>query len=70
MQMKEAVLSLQNKTNPLEREQSCLWVFEAIREKFSRSMSRNAVAIHFLNCLNKSVGVGLQTVHLGYTLTR
>lgn len=45
MQMKEAVLSLQNKTNPLEREQSCLWVFEAIREKFSRSMSRNAVAI-------------------------
>lgn len=33
MQMKEAVLSLQNKTNPLERAQSCLWVFEAIREK-------------------------------------
>lgn len=31
--VKGALLSLQNKTNPLKREQSCLWVFEAISEK-------------------------------------
>lgn len=31
--VKGALLSLQNKTNPLEREQSCLWLFEAISEK-------------------------------------